>query len=112
MARFANHAAKLVDFIAGAQRLRTDEQSNRALRKIGDYFFDYRNRGIALITHAKKNFEFRVILIAEARVVFVGFAIQAVNGFQNTGGRSEMCGPFGVTGRLDAKKIRRCKDRD
>src|ERR1700683_3336413 len=112
MARFANHAAKLVDFIAGAHWLRTDEQSNRALGKIGDYFFDYRNRGIALITHAKQNFEFRVILIAEARVVFVAFAIQAVNGFQDTGGRSEMCKPFGVTGRLDAKKFRRCKDRD
>ena len=90
VARFAGHAAKLVDLVACAERLGTDQQANRTLRKIARSVFDGGNRGIALVGNAKKNFEFGIILAAETRKVFVCFAVEAANGFQDADGRREI----------------------
>ncbi len=44
VARFADHAAKLVDLVARSKRVRTNQQTNRALGEIGNQFANDRNR--------------------------------------------------------------------
>src|SRR5215472_18979717 len=68
---FAHHAAEFVYLVARAERLRTNEQSNRAPGKISDDFPDHKNSRVLLIGNTEENFELGVVLAAETRVVLV-----------------------------------------
>ena len=92
VAGLADHAAELVDLVACAARVRANEQADRAPREIGDQFPYDRNRRLLVIGDAEQDFEFGIILAAEAGEVLVGFAIQTANRFQNADGRSEIGG--------------------
>ena len=48
------------------------------------------NRRILLVRHAEQNFEFRIVLPAEACVIFVGFAVEPADRFQDADWRSEI----------------------
>src|ERR1700719_4514700 len=83
---------------------------NRLPRKIMDQLPDDGNRGVLLIGDTKKNFEFRVILVAEARVILVCLAVKTINRFQDADGRSEIRGKRATRG-SPAKKSPRRDDR-
>ena len=90
VARFTGHAAELRDLVACAHGLRADEQANWATGKIANDFFDHGDGGIGIVRHAEEDFELGVILAAEACVVVVSLAVEAVNGFQDADRRSEI----------------------
>ena len=90
MACFAHHAAKFIYLVARAERLRANQQTNRTLGKIHNNFLNYRDGRIAVIGNAEENFEFRVILAAEACVILIRLAVEPVNRFENADRRSEI----------------------
>src|SRR5580704_3606420 len=107
--RLANHAAKLVHFVASPDFFRANQQTNRPPGKITDQFLDDRNRRITLVAYAKKNLKLGIILMAEASVVFVSFAVEPANRFQDAGRRLKIRRLEGRS-RPAAKKPARCKD--
>src|SRR6202023_1955275 len=88
--RLANHSADLVDLVTYAQRLRADQQTNGSLRKILNYFLDDGDSRIIGIRDAEKHLEFLIILAAEACVIFVGFAVQPADRFEDADGRGKI----------------------
>src|SRR6202007_3395954 len=108
--RFAHHAAKLVDLIADAQRLRANQETNPTLRKIARQFCNHRNRGVQLVADAEYYFIIGIILRAKASVVLVGLAVQSINRFEDADGRREIGGKrSGITA---TKKAQRRDNRD
>src|SRR6185437_3941530 len=106
----AHHAAELVHFVTGAQLFRTNQQADFATRKIANQFFNYGHGGIRIFRDAKDNFKFRVLLNAEARIVFIRFAIQPTHWFQDADGRSKIFGNRGAAtektpGRGDGQQV-------
>ena len=93
MPRLANHPAELIDLVAHAQRFRANQQANGDARgKSGMMFLNDRDGRFVGIRHAKKNFEFGIVLAAETCVIFVGFAVQPADRFQNAERRAEIGG--------------------
>ncbi len=85
--RLLNQADHLVHFVAGAQANGADEQTDFAIGKIVNYSFDDGDDGVVFVRNVEKDFEFRIILVAEAGIIFVGFAVQALYRLQNADGR-------------------------
>src|ERR1700675_3143946 len=96
MARFLHHAAQLFYFVACADCRRANQKANGALRKITDQFLDDGNCRIVFVRHAKKSFEFRIMLPAKTRVMFVRLAVEQANRLQDADGRSEIRGSGGA----------------
>src|ERR1700730_359630 len=85
----ANHAAKLVDLVARSQRLRPDQKANGTLREIPNQLLDDRNGRFVVVRHAEQDLEFRILLPAEARIIFVRLAVETADRFQDADRRSE-----------------------
>ena len=60
--------------------------------------------GSALFGYAKNNFKLRIFLAAEARVILVGFAVEAAHGFEHADGRCKSL----LNRRAVAEKPKRC----
>jgi len=80
--RLTHQAAKIGDFGVRAQPLRRHNQMDGAPRKVRDQFLQHGHDRILGVTHSKQNFEFRIVLPAKTREVFVRFGIQAANGLE------------------------------
>ncbi len=82
MPRFVGKARKLVYFAIGAQIFCADQQANLPAGKLGDQPMNQRNGRVLDIIHGKQDFVVRIILPAEARIIFVAGEIYAAHGFQ------------------------------
>ena len=87
MLGFAGHAHELVDLVARAERFRACEQANGALGEIANEFFNHRDRGIGAVGDTEKNLEARIVLTAKAGIVWIGLAVEPVDGFKDADAR-------------------------
>ncbi len=107
MLGFAGHAHEFIDLVARAERFRALEQADGALGEIADEFFNHRDGGIGAVGDTEKNLEARIVLTAKAGVVWVGFAVEPVDGFQDADARRVIGESGSESGACATKKLAR-----
>ena len=89
MARFVHHAHQLGHFVIDGVAARTEQNPNLPVREIPLQLFQNRHGGIALISDAKNQFIFRIVLPAVTGKVFVSLGIHPAKGLEVADGRGK-----------------------